>query len=298
MGILERGHRKPDNYLGDDYYQGYLGNLRVTLFDYKLTIKGSLSLYAMGNQLEAMNLIDARQAIVNLSAILRLPIEKAEVKRLDITANIQTNFKPATYYNYLGKAGRYKRLEQDNGLYYRKGKSKLLIYDKLREMRNKKKPVPEDYVGRNILRYEFSFKKDLCEQFNMPSITAGTLLEEPFYEAARESWAAAYFSIQKEREAGQLLQAVSNVKSFVKFLAFKGVKALGGFYKLHQIITQGLLEKIWDRQVSNSLSKKLNEIAEDTQVTTTSPLIEELDQKISEAKQADYYQTKRNLPKI
>jgi hypothetical protein len=299
INVLERGYIKPKHYAGENYYQGYLGNLRVTLFENRLTIKGSIWLYWKGNQLEAMSLIEARQAIEQLSNILRLPIGKAEVTRFDITANIETNYKPATYFNYLGKANNYKRLEQDNGLYYRKGTNQVLLYDKIREIKRKRKQlIPKNYENHHLLRYEFIFKKEISDQFNVASITAGTLLEESFYEKAREKWAAAYFSIQKERELGNLLQAVTNVKSFLKYLGFAGVKAIGGVYKLHQFIKQGKIEEIWDRQVSNSLAKKLNEIAEDPYNTTTSPLIAELDFKISQAAQEGYKQAKKVLPEV
>ncbi len=151
------------------------------------------------------------------------------------------------YYNYLGEAQYYKRLEQNNGLYYNNQKRQLVFYGKEYEQKDKGQPIPQLYKSRNVLRYELRFKRQLRKQFNKPKITAGLLYDEVFYNNLVKRWESEYFAIQKIKSKLNNMKPTGSKKQFIENLALYTVLELG---------QPNVLGKVKEWQKSGVISKK------------------------------------------
>jgi hypothetical protein len=173
---------------------------------------------------------------------------KGNVHRIDFAANIIMKHPESSYYPYLGECQYYKRLMQDNGLYYSNGNRQLLMYGKVKEQTLKGELIPELYRNRNVLRYEIRYKKRLREQFNRPEITAGLLFDEEFYQNLLQRWRNEFLSIQKIRNQKIKTMVLSgSKKEFVENLALLTILDVG---------QPLVLAKIKEAQNTGQISKK------------------------------------------
>lgn len=261
-------------------FYGNLGNWKIRMSESRLTVKGSLCKFIMGNQFDLMLPGDVNCGIAKLSEILGVPMEKAHIRRLDIARNIKTEYKPELYWPYLSKLGRFARLEQDNGLYFRTVMCELAFYDKIREMKRKKAVIPLRFRESRLLRYELRFKKDVAKQLNVASVTGATLMEESFYSRMEEEWEQRYYSIVKVRDGGGVPEDVSNPREFQKFLEYAGIQKLGGETKVRDLIDRGRKQGKWSPVQASRMRQHLKTLAKSPSLTTESPLMIELDNKV------------------
>ena len=150
-----------------EYVTGYLDSLKVRISDNRVKIyDSSLCKYYLGDNFKTLSKGDTKRAIEKISDCLQLPFHLANVTRIDFAQNLIMQFDEKVYYPYLGEAQYYNRLEQNNGLYYNNQLRQLVFYGKEYEQKIKRKPVPELYKNRNVLRFELRFKRQLRKQFN------------------------------------------------------------------------------------------------------------------------------------
>lgn len=176
---------------------GDLNGLRVSTNGAALKVGGgSLARWYHGNNIETLNKADTRLAIEALSDTLGVPMDKADLTRIDIAATIETE-KPVT--TYLGAFGAYKRarrIEYLTGLEYLGRDVSLCLYDKTAQMETKREPIPQEYAGKNLLRYELRLQKRLPRLLKAEP-TAGTLWQDATYTALLELWAKEYRNIER-----------------------------------------------------------------------------------------------------
>jgi hypothetical protein len=296
---LDRPVMRNSSLNGEQYIEGWIGNFFVRMFANVLILKGSLWKYTMGNQYDKMSLDDVRRAFLQLSKTLGLPMEKAWLTRLDFAQNMEVDHKPEAYNFYLGEASRYVRAEFKSTLYYQQNSKQNVFYDKNKQMRSDRdtaKEIPLQFCNRHILRFEIRFMKQVSKQLKQ-NVTGETLMSREFYEKMLQIWESAYYAIQKRKDVAQL-DSIENVKDFKQVVFAKGVQALGGISKMTQILKQKKLEGNWSKKQVDALKKALKDIADDPQANMTSPLIAELDRKISQAAQEGYKQAKKVLPEV
>ena len=210
------------------YVTGYLDSLKVSISDSRVKIYDcSLCKYYLGDNFKTLTRGDTKLAIDKISDSLHLPFHLANVTRIDFANNLIMQYDEKIYYPYLGEALYYSRLEQNNGLYYNNQLRQLVFYGKEHEQRIKRQPIPELYKGRNVLRYEMRFKKQLRKQLNRTEITAGLLYDEVFYGDLVARWKNEYLAIQKINSKLNSMKPTGSKKKLIEDLALYTILGLG-----------------------------------------------------------------------
>lgn len=276
-------HERVDNI----YYTGQLDNMRLSVSDRGVSVKGSLAKYHLNDNLQTLTRQDTEQAINSLSDELHLNLQKANISRVDFAHNFIMRYKPVTYYNYLGESQYFKRYLQPESLYYKNGNRTKLFYDKRSEAKNKQVTVPEVLRDRNVLRYEIRYKRRLGKQLNEPEVTAKTLFKEQFYIKLVKRYVADYQSIHKNPEINFDIENMSTPKDFWRQLALMKVDEIG----LNE--TMQLVEELRAKDVMNKseyysrLKREIRDYSKNLKASDSSHLVAELDSKISSLKR--YY---------
>jgi hypothetical protein len=269
------------------FVNGYIGNLKVNIKEDRVKIgdnKGNNSLckYYLGDNFKTLSRGDTEKAIEKLSDSIHLPMERANVTRIDVAQNLMMKNPERVYYSCLGQAQHYSRLEHNNGLYYVNQSRQLVFYGKEHEQRTKGQPIPEMYRGRYIIRYEHRYLKKLLKQFNRYEITGATLSEEDFYSDIVKRWKNEYLAIKKINSKINSMKPTGSTKKFIENLAVYAIIELGQ----PQVLTQ---VKAWqksgyiDKIQAYRLTAVIKDICEAPQGEARNELIAEMDRKINEA---------------
>jgi len=212
--LFEHCNNKSEHYnVRDDssYLQGNLKNMRVTLNDSSITVKGSLCKYFYGNNIDTLNLTNTREALNQISADLSIDIHKASVSRIDFSTNIVTDFTPTIYYPYLGQLSRFERYEQPNSIYYNQKAKSLLFYDKIEEAKNKGMTIPKQHIGDNLLRYELVLNKGISRYLKYNGLYVQDLGSEELFKKLLHIWYGYYQQIQKHSKTIKIM--ADNIKT-------------------------------------------------------------------------------------
>lgn len=236
-----------------NYINGYLGSLKVSLSENRVKIaEGSICKYYKGNNYSTLLREDTQRIIEKISDSLHLPFQKANVTRIDFGHNFLMDNEVSLYFHYLGSKSHFKRLEQNNGIYYRSKKISLVFYDKNQELRNKGEAVPDDFKNLNVLRYELRFTKRLREVFKRQKITGRLLYDNDFFDELTKRWKDHYFDIQKINNRLVGLEPTGKQKQLMDNLALLHILDVGQNQILNTITEWQKLDKI-DRKAASRL---------------------------------------------
>lgn len=272
-------------YSGETVITGSLSGLKISLNRYQMKIKdGSLCKWYLGDNFQTMGRGDTQRAMERLSDALHVPMSKATVTRLDIAQNFITRYPPEVYLNHLGMLKYATRLQEPNGVYYKRTGGRLCFYDKNREQKNNREPIPELYEGRNVLRYEQRYTNRISSQLKVCEVTGGMLYNEAFYIDILNRWKDTYKAIQKINDVSLNFQAMKSKQQLYKMGVLSLIEQVGGQIQM--------IEQINEAQKRGELSKKqafdlrtaVNEACKIRDgLTVTNEAIQELDKKVSEA---------------
>lgn len=264
---------------------GNLGCLSVSVSDYSISIfKGSLCKWYLGDNFQALGKRDYRDAIENLSDALHLPMEKANVSRVDVANNIILKYPVEVYLQHLGRCAYYTRIEQPTAIEYRqKGREKeASFYDKVREQKARHNDIPELYQGRNVLRFEYRHLSRLCKQFNVPVVQASTLYEDGFYSQIIQHWMDFYKSIHKEKETEINMDNMKGVKDLQRLGILALIEKAGSEQALLEQV-QMEQKKGLDRKAAQDIRNAIKRaVRTDDVLTIESEAVKELDTKIKD----------------
>ncbi len=266
-----------------EYVTGYLDSLKVRVTENKVSIyDSSLCKYYLGDNFKTLTKGDTKRAIQKISDCLHLPFDLANVTRIDFAKNLIMQFDEKVYYPYLGQAQYYKRLEQNNGLYYNNQLRQLVFYGKEYEQKQKRQPIPELYRDRNVLRFEMRFRKQLRQQLKQPEITAGLLSDEAFYQSLVTRWKYEYNSIQKINSKMTGMKPTGSKKELTENLALFTIMEIGQPTVLNTVKEWQERGKISKKQAFDLrlYIKKLSNTSTDAK---GNELINELNRKVKEA---------------
>lgn len=218
---------------------GYCGGLKVTVTDTRVKIgDASLCKWYFGDNFQTLTRSDTRQAIEKLSDTLRLPLYHAHVTRIDVAQNFILKHPIEAYLPDLGELTYYHRLPQPSGLYYQNNKRKLVFYDKIKEQKKKSQPIPDQYRGCNVLRYEMRYTSRLRQDLKCEEVTVMDLYDEHFYMKIIDNWANTYHAINKINRM-QLDFSKIKTKSDLRIIGLANlVDQSGGELLLYQRINQ------------------------------------------------------------
>jgi hypothetical protein len=208
----------------------------------------------------------------------------AVVTRIDVAQNFCTKHPPEVYFNHLGLLKYATRLQEPNGVYYSQTGGRLAFYDKNREQKTKREPIPELYEGRNVLRYEQRYIKRLPYLLNVPEVTGALLYDETFYIGLLNKWRQLYRQIQKINDITINFQVMKTKQELYKMGVLSLVEHVGGQLEAIEQINEAAKRGELTRKQAYDLRLAINEACkEKAGLTEPNEAIKELDKKISEA---------------
>jgi hypothetical protein len=264
---------------------GKLGGLKVSLNRYQVKVKdGSLCKWYLGNNYQTMGRGDTERSIEKLSDTLHLPMSKAIVYRLDIAQNFICKYPPEVYMNHLGVLKYADRLQEPNGIYYRQTDGRLCFYDKNREQKSKREPVPELYEGKNVLRYEQRYTKHLAKRLNVPEVTGGLLYNEVFYIDVLNQWRDTYRAIKKINDCTFNFQAMKTRQQLYRMGVLSLIEKAGGQVEMIAQISEAQKRGELTKKQAFDLRQTIIDVSKAREgLTVPSDAIQELDKKVGEA---------------
>lgn len=263
---------------------GNLGNLRVSVTGNRVKISdGSLCKWYLGDNFQTLTRGDTKRAIEMLSDKLHLPLNNADITRIDIAQNFIMKHPPEVYFNHLGQLPRYNRLPQPNGIYYQNGNRQIILYNKVKEQKAKGQTIPELYRERNVLRYELRHKNRLREVFNRDRVTGADLYNEPFYMQIIDKWHTTYEAIQKINLIQiDFTKMTTKRELYLASLADLVTRQGGELLFMNQLNEAAKRREITPKQKID-LKRAVKEACGSTINTKESDLTSELDKKVLDA---------------
>jgi len=269
--------------LSGQFVSGYLDNLKIIITDDKVRItEGSICKYYLGDNFKTLSRNDTRRAFEKISDQLNLSFNKASVYAIDFGRNIVLKHPEELYYNHLGVARYYQRLEQTSGLYYSNSKRVLAFYGKVKEQKQKRQIIPEIYQNCHLLRYEIRLRRSLSKQLNLPLITVENLWSEELYSTLIQKWKNEYNNIIKVHYELQRMKPTGSVKSLQRQLAALHMSDIG-FDKYLKLIKEWQLKGLITKKQANDQRKFILSLIRIKPGDKSNELINELTKKISEA---------------
>ena len=261
---------------------GYLGCLSVMLSESGVSIKGSLSKYYKDNNMHTLTFKEIEEAFAKISSTLGIPIEKAKVRRLDITENYVVDYPVSNYFPYMGGMTYYDRLQMNNGIYYNGSKRTVLFYDKVHERKLRKEPVLDCCLNKNVFRYELRFMSRLGGQFDRPALLVSDLLDRAFFRELLVIYINQYHSIYKHKTILHYSKLkTSNRAEFWQQIELLGIESIGGEAALLQTIKQGNKDGAFkNKMTAHRIMNDIRDIYQASVLTDSCSLIDELDGKI------------------
>lgn len=271
---------------GEVWTRGNIDNLNVTVSLGGISIKGSLAKFFLPDNTYTLCRNQVREAIGMLSDTLHLPLLKASITRVDLSANFMMEHETDRYYSVLGFCPYFDRVQATkNTLYYHsRGKDlrkTMAFYNKEREVSAKSGVMPEVYSGTNLLRYESRWNTRLPHQLKEPEVKGCTLSDSRFYGKIIGLWADNYFKIDKKRKikngAMNNIKTVSDATDFICALALQKLQDDEVQTILNDMKNNGVFE---DRKYYTRLKAKIKEISSKANMTETDDLVKELDAEV------------------
>lgn len=270
---------------GSEYVSGFLGDLKITARPHSVRIsQGSLCKWHLGDNYQTLDRRETQEAIEHLSDTLHLPMNEAEVTRLDFGTNLPMRHPVSVYFEHLGALRYYKRTESSDGLYYWGNGKVLCFYDKNRERQEAGATIPELYAGRNVLRYEIRYKKRLPKHFNRPSLTAADLYDRAFFDDILHRWRDTYKAIQKINDITPDFNMITKKSDLNRLGVLALVEKYGGQQKFIGHIKTANAQGILTKKQAHDLKEAVNDACSlRPGATSLSEFIEELDGKVRSA---------------
>lgn len=271
--------------VNEDAYKvyGQLKNLKIGVFSEGVSIKGSLPKFFLNDNFQTLQRSDTERCIEELSDLLQLPIDKAKITRLDIAQNFIVDHEPNLYYSYLGNCQYFKRLPQENSLYYRTSSRTILFYDKIVEGKKSSYLPPSVWVNQNVLRYEYRLTQRIAKTLNMEVLRANDLYNEKVYIMLLNKYIQEYENIEKKQILKLNYSKMRSPKDFHKQMLALYYQRLGN--ELYQIIEEMRSNNQFDKKEYYSrLKKEIREYCNQPEIISKTDLLEELNKKVRAVK--------------
>lgn len=272
---------------GSPVVTGKIDNLSVSISPYQVRVKdGSLCKWALGDNYQAMGRADIKRAVERLSDTLHLPFDRAIITRLDVGLSIIVKQPTANYFNHLGVLNYAQRLQQPNSLYYHRHSQaeRLCFYDKNREQRDHREPIPDLYRGVNVLRYEQRYMARLPSLLGVAQVTGAMLYDEGFYISLLNRWREAYQAIRKVNTITLNFQAMKTKRDLQTMGVLGLVERFGGEVEIIAHITEAQKRGDLTAKQAFDLRQAVKQACKVRDgITAPSEAITELDKKIAEA---------------
>ena len=265
-------------------YSGDLGNLRISGGYSGMHITGSANKFLNGNNLGICTYADFKTINDTLSDYLNIDISQMKVTRLDWGANMTLSQSVNDYLPLLGDKPYFARkCENPGSIRYQTNEKAFALYDKRKEMENKKQPIPLEYAGANLLRAEFRLLKRVSRHLKR-DMTAKELTSPEVYSQLVDMWRDEYFRIQKNTELknNTMIESGATAKQLSECLMAELIAEKGGQKFIDQRIAEFKQQGIGNdalKRCKRNLKTVLNSYGE----STTNDKINELDLAVKNA---------------
>ena len=245
-------------------FRGNLGNMYLRIDPYTIKINGSLKRYFKWDNLQDLTFDEIETALNQLTLALNLNIADAWVWRFDMACNLIMIHPVDVYLDLCERAqsrARYQRAEYSGEtVRFANTMRTVQLYDKMAEMKSRKRAIPEELKCKNILRCEVQFKKRLSRQFGT-RVSAKMLCDSTFYSHVLDKWETEFLEIRLRRKR-RLLRDVG-VKDLMDYLALLGVESLGGeqtcLDMLNDARRNGLINSVKCSRMKNRLDRLIRQ---------------------------------------
>ena len=268
---------------GELWMYGDIDNLKVTASIAGVSVKGSLARFFLPDNTYTLTRNMVKDAIEKLSDTVGMPLNRANVTRMDVSTNFIMKYNAGQYFNVLGGASNFKRflIGKETLYYLNRGKvpmRAMSFYDKARETANNGKTLPDVFKDSNLLRYESRWVSRLPRQLKEPEVKGSTLCDRRFYSKVVNLWADSYFKIEKSNNLNmEDLEKVKTVSDAFNYLCATALNKLGK-EELTDIMEAMKSRKVFnDPKYYTRLKEKLRTVTNGIKFASTNELVKELD---------------------
>ncbi|HTB52665.1 MAG TPA: hypothetical protein VK718_07810 [Ferruginibacter sp.] len=259
-----------------------------------MAVNVSLPKFRHGNNIEPLKHSDIQTVLSDIELVLGVSVLDAYLSRVDIAQNIIMEHDCQCYFDELLMKGNYKQQDYKPGVNFFNTEIGLHFYDKLKEnARKARATVPDEFLGKNILRYEFRNVKHISELFNRHKIvkgnvTVGHLLDKKVYNHLVRLSYSHYLKIIK----GKVLipsRELLNPSDFKDFLAYKGIIACGGEERVRKTVQTNRKNNFYANSAQpHRILEMIDKVTKNGYLGVENPLIQELNNKIAQATLMSY----------
>lgn len=269
---------------GEVYFTGSILGMSASISNAGISLKGSICKSYLNDNFKTLTRQDTQRAIEQLEDFLTLPINKADVKRIDFAQSFTTTQNPQNYFTFLGECHHYKRLTQPKSLYYQNGMRTKLFYNKIAEGKAKGQIIPDIWANKHILRYELRYTSRLPYQFNTSQIQAQNLYNEAFYIGMVGRWIKEYETINKNNSIldKMNIKEIETPKDFMYQMALLQIKEVGIQKTLETIEQLKAQNQFKHKEYYSRLKADIKKLCKNEVLTEGSTLIAELDKKVKQ----------------
>lgn len=289
-GYLDNGNENCSMKTGEVSVYGNVENIKVTQYFGGYSIQGSLPKFLYGNNVCQLTRKEVGLAIEKLSDRLHLPLDDADITKIEVGANICLAKQHTAYTRLLGDMPRMQRVSMADSLYYQ-GSGKVpprqyYFYDKVAEVRKSGGTMPQGLEAANMMRYEMRLKGRLPFQLSIPEFKGSTLQDRVVYQELINRWLNGYLSIHKlvNMEDEHLKKGMSVKEAQEVFIAQQIAK--GGSSMIDEFIAKLKQNECFDNRLYyNRVKSNLQKLASKTKLSVDNGDIEELTAKVKQIAQ-------------
>lgn len=243
----------------------------------------SLAKFYFGNNFETLTIDKTKEAINELSDILHLDFNNAEITRVDFATNLILNEPPYNYYCHLVELPRRNRnIVNKLSLYFSSKTRTFVFYDKTVDAKKRNMTVPDYYKNKNVGRFETRWLQ-LRKYFR--AIEAEKLYEPLFFNCFLREWKKDYSNIIK-LPAAQLKKEIEmfGMKEITDFGLHQFIKQFPDFNSFIDFLNREYKRDKMSRQTMYNIKKKALGCYQNSDLfEMDKSLIEELNLKVEEA---------------
>lgn len=289
-GYLDNGNENCSMKTGEVSVYGNVENIKVTQYFGGYSIQGSLPKFLYGNNVCQLTRKEVGLAIEKLSDRLHLPLDDADITKIEVGANICLAKQHTAYTRLLGDMPRMQRVSMADSLYYQ-GSGRVYprqyyFYDKVAEVKNHGGTMPQGLEAANMMRYEMRLNGRLPFQLSIPEFKGSTLQDRVVYQELINRWLNGYLSINKlvNMEDEHLKKGMSVKEAQEVFIAQQIAK--GGSSIIDEFIAKLKQNECFDNRLYyNRVKSNLQKLASKTKLSVDNGDIEELTAKVKQIAQ-------------
>jgi hypothetical protein len=269
-------HTRPD---AQSYVTGNILGMNVSVSNNGISLKGSICKSYLGNNFKTLTRQDTQRAIEQLADVTLLPVQEANLTKIDFANNFIVSCTPESYYYFLGDCQHFDRIIYQRSIAYLNSLRYKTFYNKIAEGKSKGEVIPAIWANKHVLRYELRYTSRLLKQFNTTQIQAKDLYKESFYIDMVSRWIKEYEAIKKNNLLTPKADNMTNKNANDYLLAV--LIEMQGQNDVQEITSQ------WKGKFTNErefyrFKAKLKTMKD---LTQKSELIAELDKKINQVKE-------------